>query len=80
MVQAAGWPGTVGGVAEWLRKKERGTVMGIWSTNYLVGNIMVKTMGGALLAHFSVLYGAHIDVQGSPVLFFVLAGILCYFH
>lgn len=25
-------------------------------------------------------YGAHIDVQGSPVLFFILAGILCYFR
>ena len=50
IVQASGWPGTVGGIAHWLRKKERGTIMGFWSTNYLVGNIMVKMLGGYLLA------------------------------
>ena len=49
LVQASGWPGTVGGVAQWLRKKERGTIMGFWSTNYLVGNIVVKMLGGFLL-------------------------------
>jgi len=49
VVQASGWPGTVGAVAQWLRKKERGTIMGVWSTNYLVGNIVVKFLGGLLL-------------------------------
>jgi len=50
LIQASGWPGTVGGIAHWLRKKERGTIMGFWSTNYLVGNIVVKMLGGFLLA------------------------------
>ena len=49
LVQASGWPGTVGGVAHWLRRKERGTIMGFWSTNYLVGNVTVKILGGFLL-------------------------------
>ena len=65
LVQAAGWPGTVGAVAEWLRKKERGTVMGIWSTNYLVGNILVKSVGGFLLAHYSLKYNGHMGVRFS---------------
>ncbi|MEZ6072440.1 MAG: MFS transporter [Pirellulales bacterium] len=56
LVQAAGWPGAVGGVAEWLRRKERGTVMGFWSTSYLVGNIVVKMLGGFLLLHFTEAY------------------------
>ena len=50
LVQASGWPGSVGAVAQWLRRKERGTIMGFWSTNYLVGNIVVKMLGGFLLA------------------------------
>ena len=50
LVQASGWPGTVGGVAQWIRRKERGTIMGFWSTNYLVGNVVVKMLGGYLLA------------------------------
>lgn len=49
LVQASGWPGTVGGIAEWLRPKERGSIMGVWSTSYLVGNITVKGVGGYLL-------------------------------
>jgi sugar phosphate permease len=63
LVQAAGWPGTVGGVAEWLRRTERGTVMAFWSTNYLVGNIVVKLLGGFLLLHFTTKYNGHYGVR-----------------
>lgn len=52
LVQASGWPGSVGGVSEWLRPHERGTIMGIWSTSYMVGNILVKSLGGLLLDHY----------------------------
>lgn len=52
LVQASGWPGAVGGVSEWLRPHERGTIMGIWSTSYMVGNILVKSLGGLLLDHY----------------------------
>lgn len=65
LVQSAGWPGTVGAVAEWLRKKERGTIMGFWSTNYVVGNILVKSLGGFLLATFSARYDAYMGVRYS---------------
>ena len=65
LVQAAGWPGSVGGVAEWLRKKERGTIMGFWSTSYVLGNIIVKTMGGFLLAKYSADYDIYIGVRYS---------------
>ena len=56
LVQAAGWPGVVGGIAEWLRKSERGGVMGIWSTNYLLGSVVVKSLAGFLLAYSGVPY------------------------
>ena len=49
LVQATGWPGVVGGVSQWLRGHERGRFMGVWSTSYLVGNIVVKSLGGYLL-------------------------------
>ncbi len=63
LVQAAGWPGSVGGIAEWLRQRERGTVMGLWSTNYLVGSIAVKYLGGFLLKHFTDKYNGHYGVR-----------------
>lgn len=52
LVQASGWPGSVGGVAHWLRPRERGEIMGIWSTNYLIGNMVVKSLGGYLLGAY----------------------------
>ena len=65
LVQAAGWPGSVGAVSEWLRAKERGTIMGIWSTSYVIGNITVKLVGGFLLGHYSVKYGAEYGIRYS---------------
>lgn len=52
LVQASGWPGCVGGVSHWLRKAERGTIMGFWATNYLVGTILVKSLGAYLLGQY----------------------------
>ncbi len=49
LAQASGWPGAVGGVAHWLRRGERGFIMGLWSSNYLIGNILVKSLGGLVL-------------------------------
>ena len=48
-VQATGWSGVVGAVSRWLHSEERGSIMGVWSTNYLFGNISVKLIAGALL-------------------------------
>lgn len=84
MVQSAGWPGTVGAVAEWLRKKERGTIMGFWSTNYVVGNIVVKNLGGFLLATFSARYSGYMGVRysffGCTVLAFAIWWLLYFWQ
>ncbi|MDZ4857570.1 MAG: MFS transporter [Candidatus Hydrogenedentes bacterium] len=56
LAQASGWPGAVGGISEWLRPAERGTIMGFWSTSYLIGNMSVKFVGGLLLASYGWRY------------------------
>jgi len=72
LLQAAGWPGSVGAISHWLRPFERGTIMGLWSTNYLVGNMLVKGVGGYLLAlTFAIGSGSHsIAVHGWRLSFF----------
>ena len=35
--QSAGWPGLVKNMAPWFRHRERGVVMGWWTTNYVIG-------------------------------------------
>jgi sugar phosphate permease len=64
LAQAAGWPGCVGGVSEWLRKQERGTIMGVWSTNHLIGNVVVKWVGGYVLGLVLLLGGYLLGAAG----------------
>ena len=68
LVQAGGWPGSVGSVSEWLRPAERGRIMGVWSTNYLFGNMIIKSLGGYLLGRGGmalVVLGLHpADLRG----------------
>ncbi|MBI2435744.1 MAG: MFS transporter [Candidatus Hydrogenedentes bacterium] len=56
LMQATGWPGCVGGVSRWLRPAERGSIMGVWSTNYLIGNMVVKGLGGVILGPAGLCY------------------------
>jgi len=49
LLQATGWPGSVGAVSQWIRPHERGVIMGGWGTSYIFGNIVTKTVGSSLL-------------------------------
>jgi OPA family sugar phosphate sensor protein UhpC-like MFS transporter len=40
LAQATGWSGNVGTMAGWFHKHERGTVMGLWSTNFNIGALL----------------------------------------
>lgn len=44
LAQSTGWSGTVGTMANWFRRKERGTVMGIWATNFQVGGVLANML------------------------------------
>ena len=49
LAQATGWSGSVGTMASWFHKHERGKVMGVWSTNFTVGSLSsTYAMGGVL--------------------------------
>lgn len=49
LMQATGWPGSVGAVSHWIRPHERGVLMGGWGTSYIFGNIVTKIVGSSLL-------------------------------
>jgi MFS transporter, OPA family, sugar phosphate sensor protein UhpC len=44
LAQGTGWANTVGTMANWFRRKERGTVMGFWATNYQVGGALATAL------------------------------------
>lgn len=49
LAQATGWSGNVGTMAAWFHRKERGRVMGIWSTNFTVGSLVSTYVMAAVL-------------------------------
>ncbi|MBI5610413.1 MAG: MFS transporter [Deltaproteobacteria bacterium] len=42
--QATGWSNAVGTMASWFHREERGTVMGVWSTCFQVGNVAAPAL------------------------------------
>ncbi len=49
LAQATGWSGNVGSMAGWFHKRERGRVMGAWSTNFTVGALASGWVMAAVL-------------------------------
>ena len=50
LAQATGWSGSVGTMASWFHKHERGKVMGAWSTNFTVGSLSSTYAMAGILA------------------------------
>ncbi len=72
LAQATGWSGTVGNMAQWFRRSERGRVMGVWATCYQVGGVAANSMAAYVL----VRWGDRAAFFGGAL---VLAGILAFF-
>mmetsp|Transcript_25771 Transcript_25771/g.45390 ORF Transcript_25771/g.45390 Transcript_25771/m.45390 type:complete len:344 (-) Transcript_25771:1372-2403(-) len=49
LTQASVWPGGVAVISNWFAKESRGKVMGFWSSNAMVGNIVGQQVAGMLL-------------------------------
>jgi sugar phosphate permease len=49
LAQGTGWPGCIGSLAFWFRRKERGSVLGVWSTCYQAGAVAATVMASLLL-------------------------------
>jgi len=51
LAQATGWPNCVGTMAAWTPPGRRGTVMGLWATNFQAGGILANALAAWSLAH-----------------------------
>jgi len=50
LAQGTGWPGCIGSLAFWFRRRQRGRVLGVWSTCYQVGSIAATSFASFVLA------------------------------
>jgi len=53
LFQSAGWAPLTKNISDWFSRKERGVVMGWWSTNYVVGGIVAAPLAGLCADLFS---------------------------
>lgn len=70
--QATGWSGTVGNMANWFRRNERGTVMGFWATCYQVGGVGANGLAAWILIRHGHRYAFFAGAL-------VLTGVLLFF-
>jgi OPA family sugar phosphate sensor protein UhpC-like MFS transporter len=52
LAQATGWSNGVGNMAAWTPQGERGTVMGLWATNFQAGGVLANTLAAFMLARY----------------------------
>ncbi len=57
LAQATGWSNTVGTMATWFSRQERGRVMGVWSTCFQAGNIVAPLLSSWMLGRFGLAAG-----------------------
>jgi sugar phosphate permease len=71
LFQSSGWPGTVKAMGSWFTRRERGTVMGVWSTCYQAGGLIATAVATFLF----VRYGWRWAFLG-PAIFIAMVGIV----
>lgn len=49
LAQGTGWPGCIGSLGHWFPRRQRGSVLGLWSTCYQVGSVAATGFAAYLL-------------------------------
>ena len=49
LAQGTGWPGCIGSLAYWFGRRQRGSILGVWSTCYQLGSVLATSFAAFLL-------------------------------
>ena len=49
IAQGTGWPGCIGSLAYWFPRKQRGSILGAWSTCYALGSLVATAFAAYML-------------------------------
>ena len=49
IAQGTGWPACIGSLAFWFRRKQRGSILGVWATCYQLGSLVSTAFAAYLL-------------------------------
>lgn len=76
LAQGTGWPGCIGSLAYWFKRKQRGSILGIWSTCYQVGSVVATSFAAYMLGN----YGWRWSFFGASMILLVIWAVVFYLH
>ncbi|GMF32963.1 unnamed protein product [Phytophthora lilii] len=78
LIQSSGWPANVAVMGKWFDQRERGAVLGVWSGNACLGNIVGTALVAFMFALFDKTVAWKIALLVSAVLV-AFHGVLVHF-
>ena len=75
IAQGTGWPGCIGSLGFWFKRKERGSILGVWSTCYQVGPLVAGVWASFLLGFMGwrwAFFGASLSLMAIWAVVFFL--------
>ncbi len=76
LAQGTGWPGSIGSLAYWFKRKQRGSILGIWATCYQVGSLVATSFAAYMLGH----YGWRWSFFGASMIMLVIWSAVLMLH
>ena len=76
LAQGTGWPGCIGSLAYWFKRKQRGSILGIWSTCYQLGSVLATAFAAYMLGK----YGWRWSFYGASMVLMVIWIAVIYLH
>ena len=76
LAQGTGWPGCIGSLAFWFKRKQRGSILGVWSTCYQLGSVMATSSAAFLLGYL----GWRWSFFGASIVLLVIWFIVLILH
>ncbi|MEN8187732.1 MAG: MFS transporter [Bacteroidota bacterium] len=76
LAQGTGWPGSIGSLAYWFKRKQRGSILGIWSTCYQLGSVLATSFAAYMLGQ----YGWRWSFFGASLVLLVIWMVVIYLH
>ncbi len=76
LAQGTGWPGAIGSLAYWFKRKKRGTILGFWATCYQVGSVVSTVFAAWILGKM----GWRWSFFGASMVLLVIWTIVLFLH
>lgn len=76
LAQGTGWPGCIGSLAYWFKRKQRGSILGIWSTCYQLGSVVATSFAAFMLGRM----GWRWSFFGASMVLMVIWTLVLFLH